>query len=149
GLPATAAHPAGVLLCHGTPSSDLEFLLEEVAHQRFRLMQPSQIRARLGTTSQRVVCCGHSHTPRAVWVGKALIVNPGSVGQAAFVETDPPAYLCEAGSPHARYALLMKRDSGWSVEHISVEYDWERSARRAEENGSPPAAHALRTGFAQ
>lgn len=145
--PATAVHPAGILLCHGTPSSDIEFLLDEVAHERFRLMQPTQIAERLGTHPQRVACCGHSHTPRAVRVGERLIVNPGSVGQPAFLDTGPPLYRCEVGSAHARYALLDQREGHWSVEHISIEYDWERSAKRAEENDAPAAAHALRTGF--
>jgi putative phosphoesterase len=148
-LPATAVHPAGVLLCHGTPSSDMEFLLEEIAHERFRLMQPAQIERQLGGPGPRVVCCGHSHTPRTMQVGATLIVNPGSVGQPAFADPGPPAYRCEAGSPHARYAILQQRDGQWSVEHISISYNWERSARRAEQNGATAAAHALRTGFAR
>jgi predicted phosphodiesterase len=146
--PATAMHPAGVLLCHGTPTSDLEFLIEEVAADRFRLMPLEKISARLGESSAPVACCGHSHVPRAVRAGPALVVNPGSVGLQAFSDSGPPSYRCETGAPHARYAVLTEVAGRWSVEHIAVEYDWERSARRAEENGSPAIAHALRTGFA-
>ncbi len=146
-LPATATHPSGVLLCHGTPQSDLDFLLEEVAHDRFRLPSPGAIAARLGSGRPAVACCGHSHTPRTVRVGETLLMNPGSVGLQAFADTGPPGYRCESGAPHARYAIIRLRDDHWSAEHIAVEYDWEAAARRAEGNGQATWAHALRTGF--
>lgn len=145
--PATARHPSGVLLCHGTPASDLEFLLEEVNADRFRLMPRAKIADRLGNTDAPVACCGHSHVPRAVRAGETLVVNPGSVGLQAFSDSGPPSYRCETGAPHARYAVLTAVNGRWSVEHIAVEYDWEKSARRAEENGATAIGHALRTGF--
>jgi predicted phosphodiesterase len=147
-LSATATHPSGMLLCHGTPQSDLDFLLEEVAHDRFRLMSPGAISILLGRSQPAVACCGHSHTPRTVQVSGTLLVNPGSVGLQAFADTGTPSYRCESGAPHARYAILQQRDGRWSVEHLAVEYEWEAAARRAEENGQPAWAHALRTGFA-
>jgi putative phosphoesterase len=147
-LPATGTHPSGVLLCHGTPQSDMDFLLEEVAHERFRLMGTEAIAARLGGSRPAVVCCGHSHAPRTVQVGSTLLVNPGSVGLQAFTDAGPPSYRCESGAPHARYAILNQRHGHWSVEHTAIAYDWEAAARRAGENGQPAWAHALRTGFA-
>lgn len=146
--PQMALHPAGILLCHGTPSSDLEFLLEEVTDERLALMSPASITRRLGPISQRAACCGHSHVPRTVAAGEVVILNPGSVGLQAFRDNGPPAYRSETGAPHARYALLDQVDGRWTVQHIALEYDHERSARRAEANGSPEWALALRTGFA-
>jgi putative phosphoesterase len=146
--PATARHSAGLLLCHGTPASDLEFLLEAVAHERLELLGQAAIARNLGAASAEVVCCGHSHMPRTVRAGQTLIVNPGSVGLQAFRDGGPPAYRSETGAPQARYAILDRRDGQWTVQHLAVGYDHERAAQRAATNGAPEWAHALRTGFA-
>jgi predicted phosphodiesterase len=143
-LPATASHPAGIQLCHGTPASDNDFLLEEIACERMRLMRADEMERRLGRTSAGVFCCGHSHLPRTVQVGRTVVINPGSVGLQAFID---PAYRAETGAPHARYAILTRRDQAWTVQHLAIEYDWERAARRAADLGEPAWAHALRTGF--
>jgi hypothetical protein len=55
----------------------------------------------------------------------------------------------EMGSPHARYALAEKTDTGWSIELIALDYDWEAAAQVAESNGRADWAYALRTGFAE
>jgi hypothetical protein len=52
----------------------------------------------------------------------------------------------EAGSPHARYAVVERADDEWRVELIEVAYDWESAARRAETNGRADWAVGLRTG---
>lgn len=75
------------------------------------------------------------------------MLNPGSVGCPGYVDPTPPAHVSEAGSPHARYAMLTRRKAGWSVELIAVEYDWEMASRRAAENGRDEWARALATGF--
>ena len=54
----------------------------------------------------------------------------------------------EAGSPHARYAIVDDASGRWEVEFLTVEYDWEASARIAEVNGRPDVARQLRTGRA-
>jgi hypothetical protein len=54
----------------------------------------------------------------------------------------------EAGSPHARYAILRRDDSGWQVEHIDVVYDWQRAAEVAAQNGRDDWARALLSGRA-
>jgi hypothetical protein len=48
-LPATKMLAEDVLLCHGSPSDDLEYLLEEVDGDRVRLASPKQIQQRLET----------------------------------------------------------------------------------------------------
>lgn len=144
-LPASATHPAGILLCHGTPANDEDFLLEEIVSERMRLMDKDEIAKRLGDTTASVACCGHSHLPRVARIGATLVLNPGSVGLQAFLD---PSYRAETGAPHARYAILAQRNGSWSVDHIMVEYDWESAARRVESLGQPTLAYALRTGFA-
>ena len=74
------------------------------------------------------------------------IVNPGSVGCPGYVDDTPPAHVSEAGSPHARYALLDDSSGGWAVELIAIAYDRDRAAGRAAANGRPEWAMALATG---
>ena len=74
-------------------------------------------------------------------------MNPGSIGLPAYDHSEPYPHVMEAGSPHARYALLTGRPA-WGVELITVEYDWERASRDAARAGRADWAHALRTGRA-
>ena len=71
-----------VALCHGSPRSDMEYLLETPEGDSTRLASPAEIEERLaGLIPQhiRLLACGHSHVPRAVrWGSDLLIVNPGS-----------------------------------------------------------------------
>jgi len=55
-----------ILLCHGSPHDDLEYLLEEVAGDVVQLAPPERIRARLADIDAPIVLCGHTHVPRAV-----------------------------------------------------------------------------------
>jgi hypothetical protein len=79
--------------------------------------------------------------------GGPLILNPGSVGVPAY-EADEPAHVSETGTPHARYAMLeIGPDEVLSFEFRAIPYAFEEAALRAEANGRPNWAHALRTGF--
>jgi hypothetical protein len=76
-----------------------------------------------------------------------LVVNPGSVGLQAFAwEEHAHPHVMEAGSPHARYALLERGAHGWTVAHVAVAYDWGSAAYLAQRHGRPEWAHALRHG---
>ena len=55
--------------------------------------------------------------------------------------------MVETGSPHARYAILEKRNGAWQVELIALEYDHPHAADQARQNGRPEWEIALRTGF--
>ena len=81
--------------------------------------------------------------------GAVTIVNPGSVGLPAYTDDDPWPHAMEAGSPHARYAVLEHTRTGWRVDPVAVEYDWEAAARAAERNGRPDWAAWIRTGRAR
>ena len=58
----------------------------------------------------------------------------------------PHPHVMEAGSPHARYAVVDDVTGRWEVDFRTVGYDWEQAARIAEDNGRPDVTHALRTG---
>lgn len=138
-----------IFLCHGTPQSDNAYLLEEPTARGGVLRFSEEIAAAVQDIAQPVVLCGHSHVPRSVWLpdGK-LVVNPGSVGLSAYSDDTPLAHVMEAGSPHARYAILRQTPSGWAVEHIAVSYDWAAAAHAAEARGRDDWASSLLTGRA-
>lgn len=158
GLPPTLRWHDDVLLCHGTPTSDLHYLLETVTpdHHRgvrpgVRAATPAEVAERLGEAMQGVpealILCGHTHHPRCVRLPDGrLVVNPGSVGLPAFDDIHPYPHVIETGSPHARYALLTRRADGWIADLRQVAYDHEAAAAQAERHGRGDWADALRTG---
>jgi len=94
-----------------------------------------------------VVLCAHSHVPRVLRrSGGGLVVNPGSVGLAAYTDDQPYPHAMESGSPHARYAVLSHTERGWTVEQVAVAYDWSRAAEAARERGRPDWAEWIETG---
>lgn len=164
-LPATLRLDDHVLMVHGTPRSDLVYLLEtvlpgfelgdracaDVPHRGLVAACEAVVAERLGDAMHGVpgalVLCGHSHLPRAVALADGrLVVNPGSVGLQAYDHDDPHPHLVENATPHARYALLTPGAAGWQVDLRAVPYDHAAAARRAEAHGRPDWADALRTG---
>lgn len=149
-LPAQRVASGTVFCCHGTPTQDHEYLLERVAEGGVTLVAADDLAANLAGVSERVVLCGHSHIARAVLLpGGRLVVNPGSIGLPAYSDDAPWPHAMEAGSPHARYAILEEMATGRRVEHVAVPYDWETAASTAQRNGRPDWAEWLRTGRAR
>ncbi len=162
GLPAALELDGGVLCCHGTPSSDCQYLLETpvpgfdaIAARRgdatargLRAATVDEVLTRLGSHAGGLVLCGHSHVPRATALpGGRLAVNPGSVGLPAYDEDLPLPHWVENGDPTARWALLERLPDGrWTAVLRATAYDHEHAARRAEANGRGDWADALRTG---
>lgn len=149
-LPATLSLAEGrVFACHGSPAGgDLEYLLEDVGSGRPTLDREDAIRRRLaGIGAAQVVLCGHSHTARIVNLDGVLILNPGSVGMPCYRAGEPLPHVVEAGSPHARYALLQDGPAGWAAELRAVPYDTEAAALQAERASRPAIAHSVRTGW--
>ena len=109
------------------------------------------LRERLGAAGMaaRVVLCGHSHRTGMVQVpGGPLVVNPGSLGLPGFRISREPAHRQEAGTPHARYAVLHLNGDAVQVEMLAIAYDWEAAARRAQDVGFNAAwPHVIRTGL--
>ena len=147
-LPATQRIESGILLCHGSPSSDTAYLLENVNANGRYIASTEDIRARLGDLRPSLVLCGHTHIPRAIQVDRTLIVNPGSVGLQAYDDDVPVRHYMEVGSPHARYSLLDRNGAGWRVSFVAVEYDWDAASREAAAANRLDWACALATGYA-
>lgn len=137
-----------VFACHGSPAGgDLEYLLEDVSSGRAALNVDEAIRSRLeGIGSASLVLCGHTHTPRMVAVDGVLIVNPGSVGMPCYRDPGAIPHVMEAGSPLARYGIVVRGKAGWSAELHGVPYDYEIAAGQAEAFGFPAFAYSARTG---
>jgi predicted phosphodiesterase len=146
----TLGHVLGdVMLCHGTPWADDVYLLEEVTLEGARIKRTEEIAPILDGIPARLVLCGHSHQGRTIQMANGtLLVNPGSVGLPAYTEESPHPHQMEAGSPHARYAIVVRSGDSWQVEHRAVVYKWESAAQLAEQNGRPDWAAWLRTGRA-
>jgi predicted phosphodiesterase len=144
-----------VYACHGTPTSDLDYLLETVepGHRRggppgIRAATAAELADRLPDVpaGAQVVLCGHTHVPRVAWDAGRLLLNPGSVGLPAYDDGRPHPHAVEAGSPHARWALLERAGAGWHARLCATPYDWGAAARRAAANGRGDWADALLTG---
>jgi len=138
-----------VLLCHGTPQRDFDYLLEDVSATGVSLASREKIRSDVGATA-RTILCGHSHVPRLVRLEDGtLVLNPGSVGLPAYHDSDHRfPHVIEVGSPHARYALIDPAGRGWNATFRAVDYDWDAAAQVASKGNRPDWAHALSTGYA-
>ncbi|EOV0645296.1 metallophosphoesterase [Cronobacter turicensis] len=146
-MPAGLTLHNDILLVHGTPGNDKEYLLEEVTETGVRESSHARIYEHIKHHNASLILCGHTHIPRSVEISSTcLIVNPGSVGLQAYDDEHPFFHKMEAGSPHARYAILEKRANQWTVNFRKVVYDWEKAARLALENDRPDWVNALRTG---
>lgn len=136
-----------VLLCHGTPGSDVDYLLDDIAAPVLRPADADHVAARLAhpaAAGAGLVLCGHSHTPRALRLADGrLACNPGSVGLPAFATGWPVPHRAETGSPEARYALLERRGDQWQAQLLAVPYRHDEAAARAAGLGRPDWAHAL------
>lgn len=164
-LPATQRLADDVLLCHGTPASDLVYFMETVTpgfgvdgQRGLRAASVTELTTRAAETpagdarsglAATLILCGHTHVPRAMAVpGGPLVVNPGSVGLQAYDDDHPFPHVVENGSPEARWALVERdRHGGWHVQLRVTPYDWRPAAARAEANGRGDWADALATGF--
>lgn len=145
-LPPQLRPMPGLLCVHGTPASDLVYLLETVTPDGLRQATPAEAAERLGAPDAALVLCGHSHVPRDVVVNGVRVLNPGSVGLQAYDDEHPHPHVVEVGSPHARYAWVESTPHGWQVTLREVAYDWEAAAVQAERHGRGDWADALRTG---
>jgi diadenosine tetraphosphatase ApaH/serine/threonine PP2A family protein phosphatase len=111
-LPFTCPHD-DLLVCHGSPVSDVRSFLPEPADDEAELLA--------GVEAPRVLF-GHTHLPfaRTSTDGGVELVNPGSVGMPF------------DGDPRAAYALL---HADGRIEHRRVPYDHAVSAAKVREAG--------------
>lgn len=146
-LPATTTF-AEIFLCHGTPTSDVTYWMEEVRpDETVGRRRIAEIEAWAEGIAYPVIVCGHTHVPRALELsGGRLLVNPGSIGCPGYEDTSPP-HRMETGNPAASYAILSETASGWDVSFRLVPYDPSRMAARAMAFGRPEWASVVATGW--
>lgn len=140
----------GLLACHGSPRSDVEYLLEHLtADGGVTLRRPAEVAQILGDDRAPLVLCGHTHVPQLVRLdATCAVLNPGSVGLPAYADDQPVPHRMEVGGPEARYAIVERRGGLMEVTWRAVPYDVERAAHLAEQFGFDAWARTLRTGFA-
>jgi putative phosphoesterase len=137
-----------VLLCHGTPDSDLVYLLETVEPGNFRLATAQEVEQRLGDAQAALVACGHSHLPRSLRTASGqLLVNPGSVGVPGYAARSPHPHIVQNGSPDARYAIVERRAGRWQSSLMAVPYDFKPMAALAARRGRPEWQCVLASGY--
>ena len=136
-----------IYLCHGTPSSDQIYLLEDVSPGYASLRTDSEIITLLNGQQSRLICSGHSHIPRTVTLSTGqLAINPGSVGLQAYTDDKPAVHCMENFSPHASYSIIEKGDFGWKVQHIKVPYNVQLAANECKKRNRMDWVHFLTTG---
>jgi putative phosphoesterase len=146
-LPRTAVFEEDIFLCHGTPGSDSNYLLEDIMEGLPEVRSEGAIRELLQGVRQPVVLCGHTHIPRVVELSHGqVIVNPGSVGVPAYDDVDPVRYRMQTFSPHACYAILEKNTAGWNVSLERVAYNYQAAAEFARLMGRDDWAQGIATG---
>jgi predicted phosphodiesterase len=98
-LPPAAWVTDGVLACHGSPTDDSCYLLEEVRTDgQVARRAPSAVRDLLGKQPAVVVLCGHTHLPRVLPLADGTtVINPGSVGLPAYDHAAPVPHVMESG----------------------------------------------------
>lgn len=147
--PMTRVFRDQVLLCHATPGDDEVYWLDTVHPDGTVALSPlDRIEQLAQGITQPLILCAHTHLARAVRLRDGrLIVNPGSVGSPGYRDTHPFPHVVEAGTPHARYAILEFADGAWQVTFRQIAYDHEAMAALARRNNQPELAHALATGW--
>jgi putative phosphoesterase len=146
GLKHSQAFSEQVWLCHGTPDSDVQVLLQSAE----RAATAAEVEQRLKGHQSELLLCGHSHVARSVRCASGgLIVNPGSVGQPAYQDDYPYPHVVESGSPDARYAIVEQCKEGWSAALLSVPYPHAQMAELARLRQRPEWVQALSTGYLQ
>ncbi|MFY9512154.1 MAG: metallophosphoesterase family protein [Rubrivivax sp.] len=111
-LPPQLAPADGPLCVHGTPTGDLQYLLETVTPAALREAGDAEVQERLGGTQVALLLCGHTHLPRDRQLGTMRLANPGSVGLPAYDDKHPWPHAAETGSPQARCAVVDHDGSG-------------------------------------
>ena len=146
-LPATLELAPDVLLCHGTPETDLVYLCEELDGGPVKLASDALVLERLGGVRHALVLSGHSHHPRTLRLSTGqLVVNAGSVGLQAYTGEHPRPHHVENGSPHARFVVCERTPRGWQAEQHQISYDWDAASETAARHGRPDWALWLQTG---
>ncbi|NCD70532.1 metallophosphoesterase family protein [Mucilaginibacter agri] len=145
-LPLTATLDKLFFICHGTPESDNEYLLEEVTANGVFVYNDEDLIEKVKDIKERIILCGHSHVNRTVYLSNnKIILNPGSVGLPAYLGSEKyeHRFAMESMSPHAKYAIVHTNGDHINIEQVQVTYDWHAASDAARENGNANWAEFL------
>lgn len=73
-------------------------------------------------------------------------MNVGSVGLQGYDDEHPHQPWIQVGSPHARYAMTRRENTGWQVQVRSVPYDFEPVVQQAQRPGLEDLGRAIAFG---
>lgn len=148
-LPSTTVIGGEIFACHGVPENDLVYLLEDISCGLPTVRTEAAIFSYLEGINYPVILCGHSHIVRVVQLSSGqLVMNPGSVGLAAYDDDEPNYHKMQNYSPLASYAVLEKRNNAWQVELLKIPYDVDLAVEQALRQGREDWAHWIKTGRA-
>jgi putative phosphoesterase len=120
-----------ILLCHGSPRSTTEYLLEARSDGYLRQFTPGG----KADANTDVVVFGHTHVPYHRSVDGVHFINTGSVGRP------------KDGDPRAGYCVLSIDGETVTTEQVRLPYDVELACARLIKAGLPSYfAEYLRTG---
>ena len=144
-LPLTATCDDIFFICHGTPESDNEYLLEEVTANGVFVYNDEDLVEKVKDIKERIILCGHSHVNRIIYLSNdKIILNPGSVGLPAYLgQKYEHRFAMESMTPHAKYAIVHVTGSQVNIEQVQVTYDWQTASETARSNGNPNWAEFL------
>jgi putative phosphoesterase len=143
-LPATTTVDDVFFVCHGTPESDNEYLLEKVTAQGVFVYNDDELVERTKEINERIILCGHSHVNRTVYLSNGkIILNPGSVGLPAYLGNGEHRFAMESMTPHAKYAVVHVNGSSVNIEQVYVTYNWRSASQAARSNGNENWAEYL------
>ena len=146
-LPPTKSLNDEIFLCHGTPSNDLIYMLEDVSDGYAKVRADREITEFLKDVKESIVLCGHTHIPRSVKTSNSqLVVNPGSVGLPAYFDDEPVPHKMENFSNLASYCTIEYTSYNVKIEHIKVPYKHEHAIAAAKKRNRMDWAEALNSG---
>lgn len=143
-LPETTSVDDVLFVCHGTPESNNEYLLEKVTKHGVFVYNDEDLIAKTARIKERVILCGHSHVNRVIHLSNGkMIVNPGSVGLPAYLGNGQYRFAMESMTPHAKFAIITVDGDNITVNQINCPYDWNAASEAARKNGNENVAKFL------
>lgn len=137
-----------IYACHGTPTNDLVYLLENVESGKPEVRADQEIIELLAGISSPIILCGHTHIPRCVELSTGqIVINPGSVGLQAYRDEEPMIHTMQNYSSHASYVTLSQYVGGeWNIAFHRVGYNVLPAIDAAHKQGRTDWVKFLRTG---
>jgi len=136
-----------IYACHGTPSDDLVYLLEDISSMSPKVRSDSEILKLLDGIKSPIILCGHTHIARCVELSTGqIIINPGSVGLQAYKDDEPSVHSMQNYTPKASYVTLEKLEDRWDISFHRVDYNVKNAIKKAKEQNREDWVEYLSSG---